>query len=44
MRQTWSHDELLGTRRDHWVFTPIDAAAIRERLPGLRGGRPRGAS
>jgi hypothetical protein len=32
MRETWSRDELLGTRRNDWEFDPHDAAAIRERL------------
>ena len=32
MRDAWSHDELLGARRDRWVLDPLDAAAIRERL------------
>jgi hypothetical protein len=47
MREVWSRDELLGTRHSDWVFDPLDAAAIRDRLARLarRGiARPRGAS
>jgi hypothetical protein len=44
MREFWSRDELLGTRRDDWIFAPLDAAAIRERLTRSRGQRPRNAS
>jgi hypothetical protein len=32
MREIWSRDELLGTRRTDWVFDPHDANAIRARL------------
>jgi hypothetical protein len=32
MREIWSRDELLGARRNDWVFDPHDAAAIRARL------------
>lgn len=32
MREIWSRDELLGTRRTDWVFDPHDADAIRARL------------
>jgi hypothetical protein len=45
MRESWSFEELSGTRRDHWVFDPLDAAAIRERLlVRSRSVRPHGAS
>jgi hypothetical protein len=39
MREIWSYEELLGTRRNDWVLDPFDAAVIRERL-----SRPRGRS
>jgi hypothetical protein len=42
MREVWSHDELLGTRRDDWLLTPLDAAIIRERLVRRGGERLRG--
>jgi hypothetical protein len=44
MREVWSRDELLGARRADWIFAPLDAAAIRERLARSRGRRPRNAS
>jgi hypothetical protein len=44
MREIWSHDELLGTRRDDWTLDPLDAAVIRDRLAGRGSGRSRGAS
>jgi hypothetical protein len=37
MREAWSRDELLGTRRDDWIFDRSDAEAIRKRLARLRG-------
>ena len=36
MREVWSHDELLRTHQEDWVFHPSDALAIRERLRGVR--------
>jgi len=44
MREAWSRDELLGTRRDDWIFDRSDAEAIRKRLARLRNQRSRGAS
>lgn len=44
MREIWSRDELLGTRRSDWVFDPLDAAVIRGRLARRGSARPRGAS
>jgi hypothetical protein len=44
MREIWSHDELLGTRRNDWILDPLDAAVIRDRLAGRGSGRSRGAS
>jgi hypothetical protein len=44
MRELWSHDELLGTRRDDWILDPLDAAAVRDRLARRAGKRSRGAS
>ena len=43
MREVWSRDELLGTRRDDWIFDPSDAAAIRKRLARARSQRVREA-
>jgi hypothetical protein len=44
MREVWLRDELVGTRPNDWAFDALDAAAIRDRLARLRGGRPRGSS
>jgi hypothetical protein len=44
MREIWSRDELLGTRRNDWVFDPHDAAAIRKRLARRGAERSRRAS
>jgi hypothetical protein len=44
MRKFWSRDELLGTRRDDWIFDRVNAAAIRKRLVRLRIARSPGAS
>ena len=44
MREVWSHDELLGARRDDWVLTPLDAAIIRTQLTRSRSRRSSGAS
>jgi hypothetical protein len=44
MREVWSHDELLGTRRDDWTLDPLDASAIRDRLARRGSARSRGAS
>jgi hypothetical protein len=44
MREVWSYDELLGERRGDWVFNPLDASAIRNRLARRGTGRIRGAS
>jgi hypothetical protein len=42
MREVWSHDELIGARRDDWLLTPLDAAIIRERLVRSGSDRLRG--
>jgi hypothetical protein len=44
MREVWSREELLGTRRADWTLDPLDAAAIRQRLTAAPSGRPPGAS
>ena len=44
MRETWSHSELLGTRRSDWHLDSLDVAAIRERLARRGTVRSRGAS
>lgn len=44
MREIWSRDELLGARRNDWVFDPHDADAIRQGLARRANGRSRGAS
>jgi len=40
MREVWSQEELLGTRRGDWVLDPLDISAIRDRLTrrGQRDG------
>ena len=44
MREIWSRDELLRTRRDDWVLHPFDAAAILRRLASSRPDLPRQTS
>jgi hypothetical protein len=44
MREVWSREELLGTRRADWMLDPLDAAAIRQRLTASPGARRPGAS
>ena len=44
MREIWSRDELLRTRRDDWVLHPFDAAAILRRLASSRPDLPRETS
>lgn len=44
MRETWSHDELLGTRHTDWAFDSLDAAVIRDHLARGTTERSRGAS
>jgi hypothetical protein len=44
MREIWSHDELVGRRRNDWLLNPLDASLIRDRLVRRGSGRPRGAS
>jgi hypothetical protein len=44
MREFWSHDELLGSRRDDWVLDPADSAAIHDRRVRRGGEGRRGAS
>jgi hypothetical protein len=40
MREVWSRDQLVRTRRNDWILLPPDAAAILERLAS-RSDRPR---
>ncbi len=44
MREIWSRDELLRTRRDDWVLHPFDAAAILRRLASSGPDLPRQTS
>jgi len=44
MREVWSRDELLRTRRDDWILHPFDAAAILRRLASSRPDLPRQTS
>lgn len=44
MRETWSRDELLGTRTSDWHLDQMDASAIRDRLAQRGTRRSRSAS
>lgn len=38
MREAWSREELMGTRRTDWIFGPPDVASIRARLARFAAG------